>query len=50
MTVKEAQLRYFELFWPRSRKTENNALLKEKNTKETRMNLKGPRMVKDGED
>ena len=50
MAVKEAQLQYFELFWQHSRKTENNTVLKEKNTKETRMNLKGTRMVKDGED
>ena len=48
--------RHFELFWPRTnlslnlRKPENNTLLTLKNTKEIILNLKGKRMVKDGED
>ena len=54
--IKEAQSRYFEFFWSRTklylnwRKPENNCLLKEKNTKKIITNHKGTRMVKDGED
>ena len=54
--VKEAQSRYFELFWPRSklalnwRKPENDSLLRWRNAKEITISHKGTRMVKDGED
>lgn len=54
--LKGAQARYFELFWTSTklllkwRKPENNALQRQKNTKEITTKHKGTRMVKYGED
>ena len=53
---KRAQSRYFELFWRPTtlpvnwRKSENNSLLRWKNTKEVMIIHRGTRMAKDGED
>ena len=55
-SFKQATSRYFELFfWVVEssligRKPLNDSLTGKKNTKETRINQKGTRMVKDGED
>jgi len=53
-SIKGAQSRYFELFWPHTklplngRKLENNCLIRKKNIREIMTNYKGTRMAKDG--